>query len=287
MKKILLSTTLLLIWTLATSQKDVETFNLEYDVSSLQKVRIHNYDGDVKVTARPGNKVSLKVTRTLMAKTNSKLEAAKQEVYLDSTVIDGELIVFMKAPQKFFKIDDEGNSYYNGQNWNNWSKGDIRDYGVDYEFIIEAQIPPNKEIYIATHHEDVDVSGFLNRTVVKSHHGSVKASTSGKEVIAKSHHGDVTVEHLSDQVNSGYYKTHHGDINTSFPSLSVLASMKSHHGAFYSDFDFQHVAQKVSVNEDGGETKYKYGGETNIKIGGGKGVLRYQTHHGDTYIVKN
>lgn len=268
-------------------QSDTETFNMNYDVSSYESIRIHNFDGNVTVNAKPGNRLELKVKRILKSKSSSKLNAAKTEVYLDTTVIDGEFIVFMASPNRHFKMDDEGNSYYNGDDWNNWSKKDIKKYGVEYEFIIDATFPPNKNIFAATHHDNVIVNGAMKNTTVKSHHGSVLASTAGDIVIAKSHHGDVTVDHQSNSVSKGIYKTHHGDINTSFPALSADATMKSHHGSFYIDFDYKHVAQQVKIKEDGKRTKYKLGGETAIRVGSGNGKLTYSTHHGDTYISKN
>ncbi|WP_235299511.1 DUF4097 family beta strand repeat-containing protein [Portibacter marinus] len=287
MKRVLLIIAVMMTASLAYSQKSTDNMNMDFDVSAYENIRIHNYNGNVTVNAKPGKTLSLKVKRTLTSGSGSELAKAKEEVYLDTTVIDGEFIVFMVAPQKFFKVDDEGNSYYNGPSWNNWSKGNIKEYGVEYEFEIEATIPPEKNLYAATHRKDVDVIGIQGKTTVKTHHGSVKAKTGAEEVIAKSHHGDVTVEHTGNNVTSGVYKTHHGDIRTTFPSLNAVASMDSHHGDFYIDYDYEFVAQKVSIIEDGRKTKYKYGGETNIKVGNGNGKLTYRTHHGDTYITKN
>ncbi|GLR17393.1 DUF4097 family beta strand repeat-containing protein [Portibacter lacus] len=272
---------------LLNGQQSTDKFDLKYDVKAYQSIRIHNFKGDVKVKAKQGNELRLKVSRTLKSKSNQKLKAAKEEVYLDTTSIDGEFIVFMIAPDKHFKIDDDGSSYYQGENWDNWSKKNIKDYGVEYEFEIEATVPPGVNLYAATHHKDVEVSGIQGNTTVKSHHGSVKASTGGSLVIAKTHHGDVTVDHSSSQVQKGIYKTHHGDIRTSFPSVSAMASMDSHHGSFYTDFDYQHVAQKVNIKKDGTKAKYKYSGATSIKLGSGNGTLTYRTHHGDTFINKN
>ncbi len=287
MKKIAILAITILATTLSYAQRATDNMNMSYDVSAYENIRIHNFKGDVKVTTKPGSKLSLKVKRTLKAKSNKKLQAAKEEVYLDTTVIENELVVFMVAPQKYFKIDKDGNSYYQGNNWNNWSKDDIKEYDVEYEFEIEATLPADKNVYAATHHKDVEVEGVQGNTTVKSHHGSVRANTGGEVVVAKSHHGNVTVEHTSRNVSEGVYKTHHGDIKTSFPALSAKASMDSHHGSYFIDFDYEHVAQRVSLDKKGKKTKYKYGGETNIQVGSGQGTLTYRTHHGDTYIIKN
>ncbi len=270
----------------ANAQKVTEKLNYNYNVSAYKDIRIHNFDGDVTIKATRGNELALKVTKITRSKSQRKLEAAREEVYLDTTVIDGEFIVFMVAPNRFFKMDDEGNSFYKGDSWDNWQKSSIQDYGVKYEFIIEATVPADKNIWAATHYDDVLVEGINGNTVVKSHHGSVKAVTGGDEVVAKTHHGDVEVVHTSNAVTHGVYKTHHGDITTSFPQLSADVSMKSHHGSFYIDFPYNHIAQKVNKLEDGRKTKYKIGGKTSIRVGNGKGELTYATHHGNTYISK-
>lgn len=287
MKQLYILALSIITTTLAYAQKTTDNFNLNYNVANYEDIRIHNFKGNVVVNAKPGKEFSLKVTRKLKSRSKSDLQKAKEEVYLDTTVIDGEFIVFMVAPDKHFKIDDDGGSYYQGENWDNWSKNNIKKYGVEYEFEIEASIPPHKNLYAATHHNDVKVAGIQGNTTVKSHHGNVYADTGGEIVVAKTHHGDVKVDHSSNSVSKGVYITHHGDIETSFPQVSAMVSLKSHHGSFYTDFDYDHVAQKVNFNKDGKKTMYKYGGETNIKVGRGTGDFTYRTHHGDTFINKN
>lgn len=286
MKKIY--TLIILITSIAIghAQTDKTSYDLNYNVSQFQKLRIHNFEGNVTVKATSGNELKLSVTKILTSNSRKDLEKGKTEISLDTTVIDGEFIVFVNAPNRFFEIDEEGNSYYNGQNYNNWNKSMIKKYNVKYEFIIEAQVPRNMELYAGTHRGDVHASGIQANTTVKSHHGSVFANTGGEKVKAKSHHGDITIEHTSPNVTEGYYKTHHGDIKTSFPALSAEASLKSYHGSFYSDFDYDRQFKKLQVSNDKGKAKYKYSKGTVIKIGAGKGSLYYKTHHGDTYISK-
>ena len=63
--------------------------------------------------------------------------------------------------------------------------------------------------------------------------------------------------------------------------------MASHHGEFYTDFDYQMAPQKINVSKGGEKAKYKLRGGTTININGGNGELSYKTHHGDVFIEKN
>ena len=130
------------------------------------------------------------------------------------------------------------------------------------------------------------MKGFRGKLIAKNHHGNVKVETGSSAPIVKTHHGDIEVIHSSSGITSGIYKTHHGDIRTSFRSLSAEVSLSTHHGSFFTDFEYNMSPMKVSSSKAKKGTKYKLGGNTGIKIGGGNANLEYKTHHGDTYITK-
>ena len=72
MKKITLLIAVFFTATLAYSQQATDNFDRSYDVSNYESIRIHNYNGNVTVTSKPGNKLELKVKRILKAKTSQK-----------------------------------------------------------------------------------------------------------------------------------------------------------------------------------------------------------------------
>ena len=63
------------ICTLAIGQKATDNLTMEFDVSRYDHIRIHNYNGNVKVTTKPGSKLSLKVKRTIEADSQARLNA--------------------------------------------------------------------------------------------------------------------------------------------------------------------------------------------------------------------
>lgn len=260
--------------------------SMTVNASKYDMVRVHNYNGNVTVREGNGNSVSIKSQRKLKSKNNNKLDQARSEVFLDTAIIDGELIFFVNVPDRKLEIDEKGNGYYNSGWDNNWSKRNIKEYEVQYEFTIEVSIPSDKDVYASTHRKNLDVKGFSGKLIAKNHHGNVKVETGSSAPIVKTHHGDIEVLHTSSGITSGIYKTHHGDIRTTFRALSAEVSLSTHHGSFYTDFDYNISPMKVTSSKARKGTKYKLGGNTGIKIGNGNATLEYKTHHGDTYITK-
>ena len=62
--------------------------------------------------------------------------------------------------------------------------------------------------------------------------------------------------------------------------------MKSHHGSFYTDFDWK--AMPVSVAREDGKsgTRYRWGNGTQVRIGSGGIKMDFRTHHGDVFLTK-
>jgi hypothetical protein len=258
------------------------TFNADqYDMLNL-----HNYKGEVTITAHNQSTIEVKAVRKLTATSSAKLEKAKQEVFLDSTVIDGTLIVFVNAPDRKLEINEDGQAYYNSNEWGNWNKKNMKKYDTRYEFILEVKMPASMDLYASNHHSLLDVRGVNGKLIAKSHHKSVYVETGSTDVSVKSHHGDVTVNHTSGNVLKGNFKTHHGDIKTSFPDLSARVEMTSHHGSLYTDFDYDYTASQAKNSGNGKKTKYKSKGGASIQIGSGKAELYYKTHHGDSIISR-
>ena len=268
------------------AQTHEDRTSMNFTSSDYEMLRLHNYKGEVNITAHNSSSIEVRAVRKLNAKTSAKLEKAKKEVFLDSTVIDGDLVLFINAPDRKLEINEDGQAYYNSYGWDNWNKSDVKKYDTKYEFIIEIKMPASMDLYASNHHEDLTIDGINGKLTAKNHHNSVYVKTGSTDVTAKSHHGDVTVDHTSSNVMKGNYKTHHGDIKTSFPALSAKVEMSSHHGSLYTDLDYDYTATQVKYSKNGKKTRYKSKGGASIQIGSGKAELYYKTHHGDSIISR-
>ncbi len=285
-----MKTILCFILTLGVSILSAQTHedkaSMNFNANDYEMLRLHNYKGEVNISAHNSPRIEVNAVRTLTAKSSSKLEKAKEDVFLDSTVIDGELVLFINAPDRKLEINEDGQAYYNSWGWDDWNKSDIKKYDTKYEFTIEIKMPASMDLYASNHHEDLTIKGINGKLIAKNHHSSVYVSTGSTEITAKTHHGDVTVDHTSSNVMKGNYKTHHGDIKTSFPALSAKVELTSHHGSLYTDFDYDYTSTVAKKSQNGKMTKYRSKGGSNIQIGSGKGELYYKTHHGDSIITR-
>ena len=141
----------------ARQKEKTEKIDTSYNVNNYKQIRIHNFRGNVNIKAYSGNLLQISGSRLITSKTDSGLEEGLSKVELDTTIIDGEFIVFINAPDKHFKIDKEGNSHYESDEWNNWDKHKIKEPDYTFEYTLEIKIPADKVLYAATHWKDINV----------------------------------------------------------------------------------------------------------------------------------
>jgi hypothetical protein len=268
-------------------KKRSENQEITFNVQNFDKVRIHNYRGDVKIQASTGSTMQIDIVKNVWGKTDNSINKGFEEVKLDSTIVDGEFIIFINTPYKHFKIDNNGNSYYQSEDWENWNKKKIKEPEYKFEFQMTIKLPADKMLYAATHWEDMEVKGMNSNLTVKNHHGDIDVVTNSDNLVIETHHGDIKVENASRNVANGVFKTHHGDINTSFPTLSAAVFMDTYHGDLYTDFDYSLEPTLINTSKKKNKAKYSYKAKTKIKIGNGAGNLTYKTHHGDIYIKQS
>ncbi len=258
------------------------------DVRKIDKLRLHNIYGPVKVMGTSGNQAKITVSRKLHSASSQQLEDAKQKIYLDSIFVDNSLIFFVEAPDRKLKIDEDGFAYYQSDWDRERNKNYLKIFDVKYEFSIEMQVPAQKDLHVSTHHEDLEVNGMNSNIVVQNHHDDLLVKNVGGNATVRNHHGDITVYYTKNPTQDCSYKTHHGTVKVHYKDpLSVDVAMKSYHGEFFTDFDW--VANPVRVTESTSSkgTKYVMGKGTSVKIGSGGPEQVFKTHHGDIYLLKH
>ncbi len=290
MKGLLLGLVCLVSITICTGQESKDRSSYTIDVSQLDKFHLYNRRGAVTVKATSGNTATMQVTRYLKAKSSAKLEEAKKNIYLDSTMINGELVFFVVHPDMQLEFDEERgfagydhSNRYRNRGWNN--KNDH----VKVEFTITLELPARMNLSVLNHEHPLKVSGMQGEVKARNHHDGVLVEGQGGNASVHSHHGNVEVYYTKNPTSECSYGTHHGDIKVHFKSgLSADASLYSYHGDFYSEFDW--AMKPMSVAEQGrrgAKYKVKSKGETNVKIGSGGSEQRFRTHHGDVYLLSN
>ncbi len=286
--KYLLMITLSLVMLNISGQSSEDTQEWDVDVSDMKQVLLFNKEGNVKITGTSGDRVKIKVKRKLKAKTKAKLTKAKQEIYLDTMMIEGNLYFFVQNPYTILEMDKiGGNAWYNSRDQGKWRWNSHGDRDVHWEMTIEMQVPRNMPLRAYTHKKDLHISGVTGMLNAGVHHGSLNLKDVKNIESASGHHGDIAVS-FSDQPDvDGKFDTHHGDIKLEFPSApSAKVSMDSHHGSFYTDFDWSPLALKTTKSKSNKGTTYRVGDGTSVQFGGGAHDIKMHSHHGDMYILR-
>lgn len=265
--------------------KDQSSF--EVDVSQLDRFHLYNRRGAVTVKAVSGTKASMQVHRRLKAKSAAKLEAAKQDIYMNKKMQGNEVIFYIEHPDLKLKFDEEGKyAWYRHKDDNGWNWND--DDRVEVEFTITLEIPAQTNLVVVNHEHPLKVSGMQAELVARNHHDGVLVEGQGGNADVHSHHGDVEVFYTKNPTRECKYDTHHGDIRVHYQNgLAANASLYSYHGEFYTEFDWTMLPLAVSDSGASKGAKYKIAGKsgTQVKIGSGGAMQRFKTHHGDVFLL--
>jgi len=268
------------------AQQFEDQASFQMDVSQLERFHLYNRRGAVTVKATNGKTATLKVKRSLTAKSSSRLEEIKKEIYLDSMRKDGHLVFFIQHPNLKLKFDDDHTAGYESINQNWWNSNSGKDQ-VKVRFTITLEIPAQTDLTVRNHEHPLIIDGMKGDLKAANHHDGVVVKNQGGSADVHSHHGDVEVFYAKNPSRACHYDTHHGDIRVHYQKgLAADASMYSYHGSFYSAFDWSPSPMKVS-KQSGKGAKYRVSSksETNVKISSGGPAQSFRTHHGDIYLL--
>ncbi len=278
---------------LCISQEIRNEFTYSMVISGIEQFHLHNLNGKVEVRAVDGKTATLTVERTLTSGSKTTLEEAKDQIYVDSMMVDGRAYWFMQHPHQEFRLDEEGHGYYHSDwNWNGNRRRNDR-FDIKYQFKMVLELPRNIDLSVSTHREDLLIDGLNSDVFAQNHHGSVTLRNIGGNASVHTHHGSIKVDYTRNPDQAGTYHTHHGDISVKYlEGFSADVSLKSHHGEFFTDFDWTAAPANAQVSESDGQTrvgtKYaiKSDGRTFVTIGNGGLEQSFSTHHGSIYLLK-
>lgn len=264
--------------------RDESTFSV--DVSQYDRLNLYNRRGAVTVKAISGNQARLTVKRYLKAKSSSRLEEAKEEIYMDKMERNGEIVFFIQHPNVKLQFENDGVAWYNGNNNNGWWDDDRN--RIKAEFTITLEMPANEPLTVVNHERPLKVSGMQADLIARNHHDGVLVEKQGGSADVHSHHGDVEVFYTKNPTRACRYDTHHGDIRVHYRNgLAADASLYSYHGDFYSSFDWEMKPVQLTTSNRSNKAKYKVSSKkgTEIAIGNGGYMQKFNTHHGDIYLL--
>jgi len=271
-------------------EKHTDQQQMKIDLSAYDKVNIYNTGGAIKINTTRGNanEAIVNAERKLSATTKKKLNRAIDEIHVDTMVVDGELFIYISAPNKFLKSGGGGYLYYQSRDKYNDSWEGIKESGIQYEFDLDITLPQNTKTVVSTHRGDIKLDGIQGDLAAINHHGNIYLDNVVNLHRAHTHHGVIDVSFDKQSDHDLELRTHHGDITIKFPSTpSAELSMYSYHGSFYTDFDWKQALTPIEKNSNDRKTKYKMGSKTRVLMGSASKKIEFNSHHGDMYILKS
>ncbi len=256
-----------------------------FDLNGISTVYIVNHYGDVKVEASSASIGTISVDRTLRSSSEERLEALKDSIILDSMHIGQKLYFFIRDRELNFKIDPEGEPYYD-RRWS-WYRENKKDrIEVEHQFDLKVQLPSHITVYAQTHRQNVQIEGMEGEVTAKNHQGDITLTGLTSDVRAQTHHGDITLHFARHPQEKVVASTHHGDIRIEVQKgLSADVALQTHHGELYTDQSYEVIPAIALVDaSDDPSLKYRIKSGTNIRVGSGKIKMHLNTYHGNVYL---
>lgn len=295
MKKNLSTIFMMLAYTLVQAQTFTENIKKEFvfeKKSDANALMLFNISGDIKISGYDGDKILIEVERKIIAKTEARLEAGKQEINLglldkaDTLILytTGICNVFGKSEKPNHKRNNRKYNGY-GYDWDNCNgRGPEKTYDYELNFIIK--VPRNIHVMASTiNNGDIRIDNTTQSVVANNINGSISLENISGSTQVSTINGNVDLNYVNNPPGNSRYYTLNGDINANFKKgLKAELTFESYNGELYTNVD-QLVAVPASLEkkESAKGLKYKVGG-ARYRIGSGGVLLDFETFNGNVYI---
>ncbi len=264
---------------------------VSFETNSLGNALIvANINGSISVTGYEGDKILLEVTRTIKAKTASRLEQGKKEIQLGMIDRADTLIFYVNGTcNKFGRNRNKEHNWGTEEGWGyNWSdcRGEQCTIPYDYTLDFTLKVPFSVNLLVSTINDgNITVANMKGALRVNNINGDIKLSNITKEASASTINGDVDVEYVKNPDKACRFYTLNGDINAWFQKgLAANLSFESYNGEFYTNVDqLESLPVLVEKEKRGNGMRYKVNGNR-FKIGNGGVPLDFETFNGDVYL---
>jgi hypothetical protein len=271
------------------SDKITKEFTFEKKTAS-NAVMVANINGSVKVMGYEGDKIILEVNRSIDAKTDARLEKAKQEVQLGVIDRADTLILYVQEGCNTFgrKTNRRNNNGWFKNGWGyNWdcNNGNCRSE-YDYKMDFTLRVPNSIQLMVSTVNEgDIIVENVKGSVDADNVNGSIRLMNLEREADASTVNGDVDIEYSSNPSKDCRFYSLNGDINALFrKGLAASMSFESFNGNFYTNIDkLEPLPVRVIKTNNKEGIKYKVNGNR-YQIGNGGAYLDFETFNGNVYL---
>ena len=245
------------------------------DPSQPRELIVDNVFGSIEVKGYDGQDVQLLVHKTIKARSQDRIQKAKDDVQLEITEDGNTIDLYVDGP---FRCQD---------NRGRWMKWRNPGYQVHYEF--EVKVPNKTDIYLKTVTDGhILVQNVEGEFEVKNVNGRVEMIEVNGSGEAHTVNGKVEVLFSQNPKSDCSFRTVNGMIEISFlDNLSADFRLKTFHGDAYSDFPFEYLPSRAA-KEGRIEGKYVYKSDRfiGVRISRGGPEIKMDTLNGDLLIAK-
>ena len=255
--------------------------------SPANALMISNLFGNVIVQAYDGTKVLVEATKSVNAKTDTRLESGKSEVQLG--IIDrADTIIlyvadgchqFARSSTRFKNWPQAGWSYQN-------RNGTECHLSYDYKMDFTVKVPRDLNLLVSTINDgDVVVENVTGVVRARNVNGSIRLAKLASEAEANTINGDVDIEYAKNPAKECRFYSLNGDINALFqPGLSANLTFESFNGHIYTNLTrIENLPVEIKKTNRGDGLQYKIDGNA-FKIGNGGPLLDFETFNGNVYL---
>jgi DUF4097 and DUF4098 domain-containing protein YvlB len=249
------------------------------DPAKPKTLQLDNVFGGIDVQGYDGSQVELVAHKTIKAKTQDKIQKAKEEVKLDIKESGGLIDIYVDGP---FRCQCENGK---GLKWRDWG------YEVHYDFILK--VPRQTSLTLKTvNHGDIAVKGVEGAFDINNVNGKIEMEGLAGSGEAHTVNGRVKAGFSRNPDADCSFRTVNGDVELSFrEGLSADVKMKTFNGEAFSDFEFKALPASAEVKQSQAPNKtkfvYKRNRFTQVRIGKGGPAITCDTLNGDILIKKS
>jgi len=272
----------------ATAQSHSETIKktLKFEKQNSSNVLyVANINGSVKAVGYNGSEIQIEVVKKISAKSEERLEKAKE--LLGVGIIDrmDTIIVYVKGICAPFSN--------NRGNWNENSRWEYNyndcEQSFDFKMDFIIKVPYSSNVYLSTINQgDVIAESIQGIVNAKNINGSIILDKIDRVTYAHTINGDLTINFNRHPSDKAYYYSLNGDIMANYsPGLSADLSFKSFNGDLFtniSKIEYLPHSVEVSKSDKGEGVNYKLEAKSLIRAGNGGVRLDFETFNGDVYI---
>jgi len=249
------------------------------DPAKPKALQLDNVFGRIDVQGYDGSQVELVAQKTIKAKTQDKIQKAKEEVKLDIKENGGTIDIYVDGP---FRCQCENGK---GLKWRDWG------YEVHYDFVLK--VPRQTALTLKTvNHGDIAVKGVDGAFDIHNVNGKIEMEGVAGSGEARTVNGRVKAGFSRNPDAGCSFRTVNGDVELSFrEGLSADVKMKTFNGEAFSDFEVKALpaSAEVKQNQETNKTRFVYKRDrfTQVRIGKGGPAIECETLNGDILIKKS